>query len=69
MVSHAAEDHLETRSIESLPPCCAYNLRAAIEHMQNRHNSVDEGGSFLQDLQSCITLEKALLERWEPPSQ
>lgn len=33
LVAHAAADHLETRSVEALPPCCAYNLRAAAEHL------------------------------------
>lgn len=55
IVANAAHDHLETRSVESLPLCCAYNLRAAVEHLRSRRNSPDES------LRSCLALEKSLL--------
>lgn len=56
IVANAADDHLQTRSVETLPLCCAYNLRAAVEHMRSRRKPPDES------LRSCLALEKTLIE-------
>ncbi|KAL2444741.1 hypothetical protein ABEF95_017205 [Exophiala dermatitidis] len=61
IVAHAAEDHMETRKLETLHMCCAGNLQLAMVHMQTCCNHPDDDST--KGLVSCMTLMKALCKR------
>lgn len=65
MMADVAHDHLEFMpSVDSLPLCCAYNLRTARKHLQkNIEGNSDE--QLKSSIDSLLKLEGVFKKRWQ----
>lgn len=67
MMVDVAHDHLENiPNIDALPLCCAYNLRAAREIIEQSPSLV-VGADFKKSVDSLLILENVFKRRWHAP--